>query len=1069
MPSLNYFTCTLGEAAVLRREGSQHRDSFRTVIELIDEQSRKLPKLLAVGFARQSASDDNSTLPEQVTFRQLAELSIRAAIRLRDVLPSLGDAKSPERVGLVSNSNLDFILTWLALMRLGYETFLLAPQLELQAIEHLCSTSDVGSIIVDEAHHGKVSQLGDNVTIIKVPAYEGNRESDVDAPALSSPGATSATAYLRHTSGTSSGMPKPIIQSQWGAVGCLPVLALDDPPATFSTTPLYHGGLADCFRAWASGAGIWFFPEGRMPITGANILETVARARAASPAPVGYFSSVPYVLQMLAEESRGLRLLRSMELVGVGGAALPPAVGDRLVAADVRLVSRMGSAECGFLLSSHRDYAADRAWQYLRPPPADPALLAFEPRGGGLAELVVRPAWPLRAQVNRADGSYATADLFAPHASIPGAWRYHSRADAQITLANGKKFDPAPLEGAILASAEKHTLADVLLFGAGRDYAGALLFRARGAGLSDAEVREAVWPAVRGLNAGSPSHARLAKAMLVVLAGGDSALPKSSKGTILRRQAGERYKDAIEGAYSQRGTSGEGYRYVSDDEVLPTLARLAAEVLGRPVDADEDLYAQGVDSIACLQLRKTVEASLLPVGAAPLPLNVVYDSGTLRALAETLHRVRRGAPPSAADNDHDAAELRLMRELAAKYSAFAPVPPRPSSPPGSRGTVVVLTGATGGLGAHLLSQLVRDPAVTRIYCLVRGPCSQACASRVSEALAKRHLPAIASLSSSPTPEARVVVLASTLSAPNLGLRAADYARLAAEATVVVHAAWAVNFGLRLSSFAGQVAGTRELARLARVVFVSSTAAVAAAGAAIPEAPSRDPADAAPLGYARSKWVGERVACGSGADAVVVRVGQLCGDAATGTWNAREAFPLLLGTARVTGCLPELAGECLNWLPVDVAARAVLEIIAEPSASSSRTDGGGVRVYHVLNPYREPSWKQMLDWVNNTESARGPRFEVVPAAEWVDRLERALGSGEVAHPAQALLGMWKKRYRGEDAKGASTGELEEAQGRSPSKPTFATEQTGRVSATIRDVQPLEQQSVLKMWNWIQENC
>ena len=92
-----------------------------------------------------------------------------------------------------------------------------------------------------------------------------------------------------------------------------------------------------------------------------------------------------------------------MNLVGVGGAALPATVGDELVAKGVKLVSRMGSAECGFLMSSHRDYAVDKDWQYLRSS-NDPDLLAFEPTGDGLAELVIRPHWPVLAKTNREDG-----------------------------------------------------------------------------------------------------------------------------------------------------------------------------------------------------------------------------------------------------------------------------------------------------------------------------------------------------------------------------------------------------------------------------------------------------------------------------------------------------------------------------------------------------------------------------------------------------------------------------------------------------------------------------------------
>lgn len=96
---------------------------------------------------------------------------------------------------------------------------------------------------------------------------------------------------------------------------------------------------------------VWMFPGKEVPITARNILKSLDCAtnsmqEAKSP-EVKYFSSVPYVLQMMAADTEGLKTLAEMDIVGVGGAALPPSIGDDLVKAGVNLVSRFGSAECG--------------------------------------------------------------------------------------------------------------------------------------------------------------------------------------------------------------------------------------------------------------------------------------------------------------------------------------------------------------------------------------------------------------------------------------------------------------------------------------------------------------------------------------------------------------------------------------------------------------------------------------------------------------------------------------------------------------------------------------------------
>ena len=161
-----------------------------------------------------------------------------------------------------------------------------------------------------------------------------------------------------HSSGTSTGLPKPIPITHQGEIGALHrFYEFSDavmPPSTFTATPIYTGGLADLWRSWSAASTLWLFPEDREPITGENVLryltaaETWQQAQTPSrPAPIGYLSSVPFVVQMMAESQVLLEKLCCMEMVGVGGAAMPAELGDRLVEQGVNLVSRFGSRECG--------------------------------------------------------------------------------------------------------------------------------------------------------------------------------------------------------------------------------------------------------------------------------------------------------------------------------------------------------------------------------------------------------------------------------------------------------------------------------------------------------------------------------------------------------------------------------------------------------------------------------------------------------------------------------------------------------------------------------------------------
>lgn len=943
------------------------------------------------------------------------------------------------------------------------------PQLEPQAILHLCKTLSVGAIFVDQRHKSRTETIKESLRVLDIPTYNmDTAKDDLQDPEMHHE--LSSIAYYAHTSGTSSGLPKPISQSHHGIVSALPSLPGKGKPATFSTTPLYHGGFADCFRAWTSGAMIWLFPEGVAPITGTNLISALKFARDNSSANIKYFSSVPYVLQMLAEMDEGVQLLRTMDLVGVGGAALPPTIGDKLVKADVKLVSRMGSAECGFLMSSQRNYENDKEWQYLRAI-NDPQLLVFEPQSEGLSELVVKPKWPVIAKTNRADGSYATADLFEPHKSIPNAWRYHSRADAQITLANGKKFDPAPIEADILAST--NVLQGVLIFGSGKEYPGILLFPTSEKFVKE-NIIEAVWPWIDRMNRESQSHTRLTRSMMIVVAvkQGETPLEKSSKGTILRRQAEQRYAHQIKSAYKEETSMPPDYELVSDEHLESKVKQCFSEITGRDVDPDQDLFQQGVDSMACVQIRKLVELTCLPTDKRQLPLNVVYDHGTISSLVSYLRHVRSGTQLLDGHEAHQ--QLDLMKKLAEKYSDFQRSLPTAHK---KQGRVVILTGATGFLGTHILHYLRDDMATSKIYCLLRAQTAFAAHERVSKALINRGMASLERFDNeSINSDRKVVCLPCNLSSQDLGLSSDDRERLVEEAAVLIHSAWAVNFNIRLSSFEDQVAGTRNLIDLciesgARFTFISSIAAVSGSvSATVPEKISHDAVEASPLGYSQSKWVAERICAtahrrlaeaGSSVSTpiTVIRVGQLCGNN-QGIWNTSEAYPLMLSTASLTGSLPALADEVLDWIPVEAAARAVLQIVFRDQDGHARgvlnEESLEPPIFHVLNPHRTPSWKEMLHWIS--EEFGSSAFEAIPPSEWIAQLEGVLKERKSNHPSQALLGLWKGAY------GQDQGTREQ-----PAKSkVFDVALARQASETMRTLEPLDRERIARIWTWVRQN-
>ena len=192
----------------------------------------------------------------------------------------------------------------------------------------------------------------------------------------------------------------------------------------------------------------------------------------------------------------------------------------------------------------------------------------------------------------------------------------------------------------------------------------------------------------------------------------------------------------------------------------------------------------------------------------------------------------------------------------------------------------ILTGATGSLGAHLLDQLTADPAVARVICLSRAKSHDDSLARVKQSLLFRGR------SLNPEAAKKLTSYSVNMDAPSLGLLPDEYVDLDS-ATVVIHNAWPVHFGLSLESFEPFIAGTITLMNLASRVeakfFFSSSVATVLCGQdeVCHESYPTSPASAASTGYGQSKWIVEKLMemAGKelGLEVGVLRIGQLVGD------------------------------------------------------------------------------------------------------------------------------------------------------------------------------------------------
>jgi len=369
-----------------------------------------------------------------------------------------------------------------------------------------------------------------------------------------------------------------------------------------------------------------------------------------------------------------------------------------------------------------------------------------------------------------------------------------------------------------------------------------------------------------------------------------------------------------------------------------------------------------------------------------------------------------------------------MQELLDRYGHFSPH--RVSAPASPR--VVALTGATGSLGAHLLTTLLDDPKIDKVICLNRG---DAPAERTARALRQRRLP--------PPDPARVTALTADLSRPDLGLAPDTLSGV----DLVIHNAWSVNFNMGVASFEPHIRATRNLLDLAfrhdaRFCFISSVSAAARAGPRIPEAHLENLSDAQEMGYARSKLVAERLcreARAAGLDARVLRVGQIIGDTRHGQWNPTEAIPLMLRSAVTLGALPTL-DDTLNWLPVDTVARVIVELARAV---------GDQAVYHVVNPHAFHWTRDLLPMLRDA----GLHFEPLSPREWLDRLA-ASPADPAANPTIKLLEFFRAKY---------------AEPNSRPRPFYETRLTEQASPTLHRTRSPDLSLIRKILEYWETEC
>ncbi|KAK7745196.1 putative NRPS-like protein biosynthetic cluster [Diatrype stigma] len=871
---------------------------------------------------------------------------------------------------------------------------------------------------------------------------------------------------VMHTSG-STGLPKPIVQTH-GTYSPIDAFGALDAPSFVASTPgkrLYIS--FPLFHAAGIGMALGGSIYGRFTMVLASFPPSAEVVNAVHVhGNVQQSCLAPTTMVELARNPEYLDNLSRLELITYGGGPCPQAVGDQ-ISARTRVLTAMGSTEAG----AFPVQPCDREdWAYLRISPVlghefrrvsdelyeqvivrDPALERYQ---GVFATFPDLQEWPMR-------------DLYSKHPTKPDTWLYRGRVDDIVVFATGEKLNPLPLEGAIAANP---AVRGALVAGLAR-FQASLLVEAVAPPTNEAEkeaLLDAIWPSVQAANKETPSHGRIHRNM-IIFTSADKPMLRAGKGTVQRRATLDLYAAELDALYKaaeelaggpadRAADGGVTNSHDGVEDAVKSIISTSTDIDIQALPTDANLFELGMDSLQVTLIARELNRVLSARGRPQVvEARTVYSNPSLEALMAVMLDLVEGRSIKKTEGSE-----QKMRKLYDLHTADMPISARKAQPKPLDKFVVLLTGSTGSLGSYILDSLINDPRVYLVYCLTRGFGGS---ERQQKSQAERGL--------KPLPD-KVKFLDADLPKSYFGLSTAVYRKLLSEVTDIIHNAWQVDFNLSVDSFANQIGVVRRFVNFSahshydtQLFFVSSIGAVgnwSAASAArqrletIPEKVYEDWRVPQAMGYGESKFVSERLLDAAAREAdictVVCRVGQIAGPTtAAGMWPKQEWLPSLVASSKALGKLPESLGmmKVIDWIPVDVLGRGIVELMANTNATrSTQASGGGTGaiVYHAVNP-RQTTWAQLLPTVARHLEAPETKIQIVPLEEWVEALRvSASQDPDVArNPAVKILDF----YEGLIGKGADMLRLD-------------TKNAVGTSSALRDVGPVSDRW---MENWLRQ--
>ena len=418
------------------------------------------------------------------------------------------------------------------------------------------------------------------------------------------------------------------------------------------------------------------------------------------------------------------------------------------------------------------------------------------------------------------------------------------------------------------------------------------------------------------------------------------------------------------------------------------LAGIWSQLLNlKKVGIHDNFFDLGGHSLLITQLLAQVRESF----QVELPLRVLFEAPTVAGLAEKIEMQQGGNTAGDRPSNFDInAEAILDPAIRPETAIFEPT---------AEPTRILLTGATGFLGAFLLRELLLQTQA-EIYCLVRSDDAESAKKRIQSSLEyysiwDEHL------------SYRIIPIVGDLAQPLLGLSEEQFRKIASQIDVIYHNGAFVKFTypysvLKLSN----VLGTQEILRLASQIklkpvhFVSTISVFSSAGEsgvrAVGEQDELTPGEVLKGAYPQSKWVAEKlieIGRERKIPISIYRPGRISGHSQTGACNSSDSLYRLLAGCVQLGCVPD-GDKRMNVAPVDYVSRAIVHLSRQKESSGKN--------FHLVNPHSF-YLSELVTWIRSI----GYPIERVSYETWQAEIVNRAGSSP-DHALYPLVGLFSEK-------------------------------------------------------------